>query len=138
MFPAIYRQMVKTARDELLQTRLKAKHNWSQKIFEFRQTIDSVNLKINKLNMVVPTLRQQMAHYDANKELDNILNYCEELQKNSSSANSYVSPAISSFTCDRLNQKGEENSICSSLVQPEDKLTLRNVLKELKAIFSST
>lgn len=129
--------MIETAKDELLQTRVKAKHNWSRKIVEFRQTIDSVNLKINKLNMVVPTLRQQMVHYDANKELDKIVKYCEELEKNSSGTNS-LSQAISSFTCDRLNRKGEESNICSSLVQQEDKLTLNNILKELKAIFSST
>jgi phosphoenolpyruvate carboxylase len=84
---------------------------------EFRETIASLNSKINRLNMIVPLARQQRVHYDADRECQRIANESTESTKPSDN--------------DISDNRKDSHVPCSDV----DRTTLRDVLKEIKALF---
>jgi hypothetical protein len=84
---------------------------------EFRETIASVNSKINRFNMIAPTVRQQRVHYNADKECQRIADECTK----SSTQTSYETSHI------RRDSSAQNEAV--------DRTTLKDVLKEIKALF---
>jgi len=69
------------ARDELRAARLSSPINsrlWKQKQLEFCERVADVNVKVDRLNMIVPTLYQQIARFDTVKEQVSIAKQCTE------------------------------------------------------------
>src|SRR6218665_258277 len=141
--------MISQARDDLLRVYLregghdhisstKAKRNWSKKVREFHETIESINLKINKLNMVVPTLRQQMFHFSAKREIEKILQSNDEIQKCSDNDDGFRSSASSSWRAGKEEEEGKTVRGRNFVETEEDRITLNIVLKELKALFNKS
>lgn len=138
------RQTISQARDDLLKVRLregrepltsaKAKQNWSKKVREFHETIESINLKINRLNMVVPTLRQQMVHYNAQRELQQILRCYDDMQK----SNDNHFSVCSSASCWTTGKEEEGKAIGRNSTETDDRMTINVVLRELKALFNKS
>lgn len=141
------RQTISQARDDLLKVRLregreplssaKAKQNWSKKVREFHETIESINLKINRLNMVVPTLRQQMVHYNAQRELEQILRCYDDMPKRSGNDNNF-SVRSSAFCWTTGKEEEEGKTIGRNSMETDDRMTLNVVLRELKALFNKS
>lgn len=84
---------------------------------EFCDTIASVNSKINRFNMIAPTARQQRVHYNADKECQRIADECT---KSSTQTN---------------NETNEIRRDLSVQYDTVDRTTLKDVLKEIKALF---
>jgi len=69
------------ARDELRAARLSSPINsrlQKQKQVEFCERVADINVKVDRLNMIVPTLYQQIARFDVVKEQDTIAEQCKE------------------------------------------------------------
>jgi len=47
---------------------------WRACIEDFRESVQQINKKIDKFNIVAPSLRLQMAHYSAEKAREDIVN----------------------------------------------------------------
>ena len=86
---------------------------WKQKQAEFYDRVADINMKVDRLNMIVPTLYQQIAHFDVAKEQQKI---AEEQSTPQST------PA--------QNQQRQSSSNNNSV-------TFTDFLRELKALFTT-
>ena len=115
---------MKDARSDLLQAKIssdkeknliKGKNIWIRKLNEFSEIVQTVNKQIDKLNMIVPTLRQQLFHFDAEQEVNQVL---------------------ASFADNKEHSKSREFDKFN-LDQMDKTTTLGDVWKELKSLFRS-
>jgi len=90
---------------------------YRQKQVDFRDRVADINMKVDRLNMIVPTLYQQIARFDVAKEEGAIVKQCRE-QSESDSAQ-------------RLQPHQQARIDTSSPA------TFTEVLKELKALFTT-
>ena len=93
-------------------------HSLKQKQTEFSDRVTEINLKVDRLNMIVPTLYQQIARFDVVKEEEMIAAQCRE--------HTELQPA-SAYN----HQQPQQSDADSSTV------TLTDVLRELKALFTA-
>ena len=115
---------MKDARSDLLQAKIssekeknsiKGKNIWIRKLNEFSETIQTVNKQIDKLNMIVPTLRQQLFHFNAEQEVNQVLaSYADNNEH-------LKSREFEKFNLDQMDKT----------------TTLGDVWKELKSLFRS-
>ena len=83
---------------------------WTQRRAEFREKVSDINVKVDRLNMIVPTLYQQIAHFDKVKEEKTVIEQTQQAQP--------TTPHQQTTT---------DNS----------QLTLTDVWRQLKALFTS-
>ena len=125
---------IELARRKLLEDRIrlgpephgpKIKATWKKNIAAFHDAFDTVNAKISKLNMVTPTMRQQMVPYSkkhVQNELDIILQ-TYQLKRDRGDLDTKKPPA--------------EPVIHYVIPDRNDKTRLKDVWSEWKALFSS-
>jgi len=120
------RDDIRKARDDLRAARMSlsrdaslpvASRLWTRKQAEFCGRVTDVNVKVDRLNMIVPTLYQQIARFDASSEQKAIIEQCSHLQQTQSSV------------CHQQQQRCHTDT--SSLQ------TFTDVLKQLKALFTA-
>jgi len=74
------RDALRTARLSLVQDPSSpvSSRAWKQTQAEFCERVAEINLKVDRLNMIVPTLYQQIARFDVVKEQQTIAAECRE------------------------------------------------------------
>lgn len=114
------RQEITKAREELRAAQLALSQDasspvsrrlWKQKQAEFCDRVADLNVKVDRLNMIVPTLYQQIARFDAMKEQQTIAEQYREQTDQS------------------LDQHQSATDSCS--------ITFTDVLRQLKALFTT-
>jgi len=95
------------------------KRMWRQKQTEFCERIAEVNVKVDRLNMIVPTLYQQIARFDADREQQVIVG--EESCRDGSCDELLQSAAYQ-------HQSGDDSSRA---------VTLTAVLRQIKQLFTT-
>jgi len=88
---------------------------WKNKQSEFCNRVADINVKVDRLNMIVPTLYQQIARFNVAKEQQSVIGDQRQEQTESSSS-----------SCDHRQSTADSNSV-----------TLSDVLRELKALFTT-
>jgi len=113
------------ARDDLRAARLALSRDpsspisrrlWKEKQVEFCERIADINVKVDRLNMIVPTLYQQIARFDVVRELETITEQCLE---------QYKSEPVSTY------RHGRES------VDESGTVTLTDVWRQLKTLFTT-
>ena len=86
----------------------------------FQDSIEQINKKVHKYNMVVPSLHQQLIPYKADREMRKILDeYNRKLE---------LGEVDSSTNPEQLRYKSSN---------PEERIKLKDVIREIKILFSS-
>ena len=102
----------------------KAKAAWKTCIEHFHSNMDNVNAKINKLNMVTPTIQQQMIPYcqkHIHNEIDTVLNtYKMKAERGDLDTRKPTTERLIRYT----------------IPDPSQKTRLRDVWSDIKALFS--
>jgi len=96
---------------------------WKQKQTEFCDKVTEINLKVDRLNMIVPTLYQQIARFDAVKEQQMIATQCREQTELSSTP---------TYQQQQQQQQQQHESAADS-----NTVSLTDVLRQLKQLFTT-
>lgn len=68
----VFKKLASDKSDEH-QSHLVNNAKWIEALDKFRRDVTDVNVNINKLNLIVPMLWRQQAHYNIEKEIEKIL-----------------------------------------------------------------
>ena len=89
---------------------------WKQTQREFRDRVADVNLKVDRLNMIVPTLYQQIARFDAARELETAAQQCQEQTSH---------------------QNDDEYEHCEQSAGDSSPVTLTDIWRQVRALFTT-
>jgi hypothetical protein len=114
----------KLGNDEMLP---KDKLSWEKHLTAFKTRLQDINMQIDKLNLTVPCLWQQLVHYNYQREIAKINKRFEEMRQNG----------------ETMEQTSEVNeNFIISPVQIEsvglfNGISFRDVINDIRALFKS-